>query len=152
MKLAEALNQRSALIKQISELKNRLVDCVCVQEGDTPVDTAEELMQELDPLIEQLHQLVYQINLTNLQTKDNSKSITELLAERDALSMRINYLNDCLNHLRDNRVRYRSDDIRFIRTIDPKILRDMQSKESAKLRQINLKIQMLGWTHDLIEA
>ena len=151
MKLAEALNLRSTLIKEIAELRKRLVDCVSIQEDETPIDSAEELLKELEPLIAQLHKLVYQINLTNLQIKENGKSITELLAERDELGMHTSILNDALRRLNDNKARYRSDDIRYIRTVEPSVLRDLLSKESAKLRKINLKIQMLGWMHDLIE-
>ena len=151
MKLAEALNLRSSLMKQIAELKRRLEDCVRIQEGEEPVDTAEELLKELEPKIEQLYRLVYQINLTNLQIKDEGKSITELLAERDALAGRIQILNGCLNRLTENNTRFRTDDIRYIRTVDPKFFRKKYDEASSQLRQINLRIQMLGWTNDLIE-
>ena len=151
MKLAEALNLRSSLMKQIAELKRRLEDCVRIQEGEEPVDTAEELLKELEPKIEQLYRLVYQINLTNLQIKDEGKSITELLAERDALAGRIQILNGCLNRLTENNTRFRTDDIRYIRTVDPKVFRKKYDEASSQLRQINLRIQMLGWTNDLIE-
>ena len=151
MKLAEALNLRTTLVKEIAELRRRLVDCVNIQEGETPIDSAEELLKEIEPLTNQLHRLVYQINLTNIETKDNGKSITELLAERDELGLRTSILNEALRRLNDNKMRYHSDDIRYIRTVEPSFLRDLLSKESAKLRKINLKIQMLGWTHNLIE-
>lgn len=151
MKLAEALNLRSSLMKQIAELKRRLEDCVRIQEGEEPVDTAEELLKELEPKIEQLYKLVYQINLTNLQIEDEGKSITELLAERDALASRIQILNGCLNRLTENNTRFRTDDIRYIRTVDPKVFRKKYDETSSQLRQINLRIQMLGWTNDLIE-
>ena len=151
MKLAEALNQRSSLMKQIAELKRRLEDCVRIQEGEEPLDTAEELLKELEPKIEQLYRLVYQINLTNLQIKDEGKSITELLAERDALAGRIQILNGCLNRLTENNTRFRTDDIRYIRTVDPKVFRKKYDEASSQLRQLNLRIQMLGWTNDLIE-
>lgn len=151
MKLAEALNLRSTLIKEIAELRKRLVDCVSIQEGETPIDTAEELLKEIEPLTEKLYRLVFQINLTNMETKEDGKSITELLAERDELGLRTSILNEALRRVNENKMRYRSDDIRYIRTVEPSFLRDLLSKESAKLRKINLKIQMLGWTHDLIE-
>ena len=151
MKLAEALNLRSTLVKEIAELRKRLVDCVSIQDGETPIDSAEELLKELEPLIAQLHKLVYQINFTNIKIKEDGKSITELLAEREELGMHISILNDALRRLNDNKVRYHADDIRYIRTVEPSFLRDLISKESAKLRKVNLKIQMLGWMHDLIE-
>ena len=151
MKLAEALNLRSMLIKQIAELKRRLEDSVKIQEGEEPIDSAEELLKELNPKIDQLYKLVYRINLTNLQVKDNGKSITELLAERDALVSRTQILNSCLSRLTESTARFRSDDIRFVRTVNPSEFRKRCNEESSRLRQINLKIQMLGWTHDLIE-
>ena len=151
MKLAEALNLRSYLIKQIAELRRRLENSVKIQEGEEPLDSAEELLKELDPKIEQLHRLVYQINLTNTRTIDEGKSITELLAERDALTNRTQILNDCLQRLTELHSRYRADEIRFVRTIDPDFFRERYNKESGKLRQLNLRIQMLGWITDLIE-
>lgn len=151
MKLAEALNMRTSLMRQIEELRRRLEDSVKIQEGEEPIDSPEALLQELDPKIEQLHRLVYQINLTNTRTFDEGKSITELLSERDALSKRTLILNNCLQRLTEREPRYKSDEIRYVRTVDPVLFRKECDKESSRLRQLNLRIQMLGWQHDLIE-
>ena len=151
MKLAEALNLRSSLMDQVQQLSNRLEDCVRIQEGDIPVETPEDVVMELDRKLSELYHLVYLINLTNLRTKDNGKSITELLAERDRLSRRTRILSGALNRLTERESRYHSTEIKYVRTVNPIDFRKLLDESSAALRQLNLRIQMLGWNCELIE-
>lgn len=54
MKLAEGLSQRKDLQARISQLKDRLINNVKVQEGNEPAEDPEELKQELDCCLERL--------------------------------------------------------------------------------------------------
>lgn len=152
MKLAEALNLRSSLMQQVSQLSSRLDDCVRIQEGDEPVESAEEVIKELDSKLDELYRLVYLINLTNSQTFENDKSITELLAERERLSRRSRILSDALKRLTERDSRYHTTEIKYVRTVDPVVFRKLCDECSSQLRQLNLRIQMLGWERDLLEA
>lgn len=152
MKLAEALNLRSSLMQQVSQLSSRLDDCVRIQEGDEPVESAEEVIKELDSKLDELYRLVYLINLTNSQTFENGKSITELLAERERLSRRSRILSDALKRLTERDSRYHTTEIKYVRTVDPVVFRKLCDECSSQLRQLNLRIQMLGWERDLLEA
>ena len=58
-----------------------------MQEGDEPCDNVEELYKELDEALVQLEDLIYRINLTNVQTIHDGESLTRLMAKKDVLAM-----------------------------------------------------------------
>lgn len=104
MKLAEALSLRKDLETRISKIKDRLENVVRVQEGDLPAEDPQELMSEVDRCLGQLEQLIYSINVTNMQivTKDG-QTMTKLLAERDVLNKRISVLRNTFNEATNSR-------------------------------------------------
>ena len=75
MKLAEALSIRADLQKKVAQLKERIKESAKVQEGDEPCDNVEELYKELDEALVQLEDLVYRINITNVQIVQGGDSI-----------------------------------------------------------------------------
>lgn len=151
MKLAEALNRRSALIEKSQQLRYRLKDCIKIQEGDEPTEDAEQVIVELDQTLDELQKLIYRINLTNTRANIDGRSLTDLLAERDTLSIRTKTLNDCLKHLTEREERYGRMEVKYIRTVDAKDFRTIYDRSAARLRELDLKIQALGWSTDLIE-
>ncbi len=54
MKLAEALQERADLNRNIEQLKNRLNNNVLVQEGEAPAEDPETLKRALDASLERL--------------------------------------------------------------------------------------------------
>ena len=92
MKLAEALNLRADLTKRIARLKERLVNNAQVQEGDIPAEDPETLLKELDDNILELANLIKVINKTNSSTYVEKQSIADMIAERDALGLKISVL------------------------------------------------------------
>ena len=88
MKLAEALQERSDINKRISELRRRLENCLLVQEGEEPAEDPMDLLNELDSSTERLETLVASINETNCNTIVDGVSLTELIARKDALTLR----------------------------------------------------------------
>jgi hypothetical protein len=92
MKLAEALNQRADLQKRIAQLRERLANNVKVQEGDQPAEKPEDLFRELEASLKQLKDLIVSINRTNQETVWEGKTLTELIAEKDVLSMYLSAL------------------------------------------------------------
>ncbi len=152
MKLAEALGLRKDLETKIANLKERLQNSVRVQEGETPSENPEELMNELDNCLVQLEKLIYNINVTNMQlvTKDGHQ-MTRMLAERDVLSKRINILRSTFDHTLNNNDRYSRNEIRYVNTIDVKTLRQQLDKYSQQYRQLDMHIQQLNFAYDLVE-
>lgn len=82
MKLAEALSIRADLQKKVAQLKERIKESAKVQEGDEPCDNVEELYKELDDVLVQLEDLIYRINITNVQIVQDGDSLTRLIAKR----------------------------------------------------------------------
>lgn len=151
MKLAEALSSRSALSDKVQQLRNRLKDCLKVQEGDTPAETPDSVIKELDRTLEDLQSLIYRINITNINTKIDGRSITSLLAERDVLAMRVRILKDGLDYITERETRYNRNEIKYVRTVDVRNFRRVCDKSAAGLRELDLKIQSLSWTTELLE-
>ena len=97
MKLATALSERADLQERLSELGIRMNNNAKVQEGDEPSESPKELMEELNRILGRLEELIFRINLTNSSTKKDGKTITELLAHRDCLKMRIQVMRNFLD-------------------------------------------------------
>ena len=76
MKLAEALSIRADLQKKVAQLKERIKESAKVQEGDEPCGNLEELYKELDEAVVQLEDLIYRINITNVQIVQDGDSLT----------------------------------------------------------------------------
>ena len=151
MKLAEALSRRSALMEKIQQLKVRLKDCIKVQEGDEPAETPQDVIDELDKTLIELQRLTYLINITNTVTKIDGRSITSLLAERDTLAMRVRTLNDGLSYITEREDRYNRNEIKYVRMVDVNEFRRIYDRSAARLRELDLRIQGLGWTTELVQ-
>lgn len=151
MKLAEALSCRSALMEKSQQLRSRLKDCIRIQEGDEPTEDADQVIQELDQTLGELRNLIYRINLTNTNAVVDGRNLTSLLAERDTLSMRTKTLCEGLKHLTEREERYGRMGIKYVRMVDAKEFRKHHDQSAARLRELDLKIQALAWSTDLIE-
>ena len=151
MKLAEALSLRKDLETRISKIKDRLENVVRVQEGDKPAEEPQEMMDELENCLNQLELLIYNINITNMRiVTDDGRNMTKLLAERDILKKRIDILRNTFNEATNSGSRYRNE-IRYVTTIEVKPLRKELDKFSQQYRQLDMKIQELNFTNDLVE-
>lgn len=151
MKLAEALSLRVELKNRINSLKDRIKLSAKIQEGDEPVDNVEELRKELDNVLNEFEDLIYRINLTNVKASVDGKCLTHLIAQRDVLTKRVSILNDIVSYVAGNDTRFGRNEIRYIRTIDIKTLRKDLNLYSKQLRELDMRIQSLNWTVELIE-
>ena len=93
---------RADLQKKVAQLKERIKESAKVQEGDEPCDNLEELYKELDEAVVQLEDLIYRINITNVQIVQDGESLTRLIAKRDVLSMRVKALKEVVNYVAAN--------------------------------------------------
>ena len=149
MKLAEALNQRADLQKRIAQLRERLSNNVKVQEGDQPAENPEELFKELEGSLKQLKDLIVSINRTNQVSVWEGKTLTELIAEKDILSMHIATLRATLDAANVRSDRYSRNEIKFVRTIDVNALQKRVDDLSKELRELDSKLQQANWTTEL---
>ena len=111
----------------------------------------EELYKELDDVLVQLEDLVYRINITNVQIVQEGDSLTRLIAKRDVLSMRVKALKEVVNYVAANDTRFGRNELKYVRTIDIKSLRKEADTYAKQYRELDLKIQSLNWTVDLAD-
>ena len=151
MKLAEALSIRKDLQKRIQQIGKRLEDNVKVQEGDEPAEDPNELMKELDECLNRLEELIWRINLTNVKTVNEAgKTVTQLMAEKDVLTLRISTLRNTFDRASSQRERYSHSEIKMVTIVDVKQLSKQIDGYSAQLRKLDIEIQALNFQTELI--
>lgn len=149
MKLAEALSLRADLLKTIAQLKSRLKECSKVQEGDEPSENPEEVLAQLEKKFPELEELIYRINYTNMHTEHEGLNLTQMIAKKDALTLRITALREVLNYVTERESRYSRNEIKYIRFLDVAKLRKQIDSLSQELRLLDMRIQSINWTVDL---
>ena len=150
MKLAEALAERADLQKRVEQTKARLKNHAWVQEGERPAEDPTALEKELFALCDQLEKLVTRINLTNAAAIEDGLSITALLARRDTLSTYVAGLRDFLDEASRTPVRAARGEIRILPTVNVQEYRKKADALSTELRGLDMRIQRLNWTTDLM--
>lgn len=152
MKLSEALVLRADTQKRLQQLGQRLALSVLVQEGELPPENPRELLAELDRLLDQLGSLIYQINRTNVRaTLPSGLTVTEALAQRDALDLRYQMLQGIAKRASETTQRFSRSEIRVVPTIDVAGLRGQQDAVARQRRELDLAIQATNWATDLEE-
>ena len=151
MRLAVALQERADLNIKIDDLKDRLERNVLVQEGEEPTEEPMVLKKELDSCIERLEYLIAAINKTNCETFIDGKSVTQLLARKDALSVKVSAYRDTVYTGNSNTKRARNTEIKIMPAIDVKAWQKETDLISKEIRLIDNKIQETNWTTELIE-
>lgn len=150
MKLAEALNQRADLQKRLAQLKDRLSNNVKVQEGDSPAEKPEDLFTELNASLKELESLIVRINKTNQETSWGGKTLTEIIAAKDVLSLHLSTLRAVLDAANVRSDRYSRNEIKFVRTIDVTELQKKVDSLSKELRELDSTLQQANWMTDLL--
>ena len=151
MKLAEALQERADLNRKIEQLKARLNNNVLVQDGEKPVEEPELLKQELDAAIARLSYLITQINLTNCETKVDGQTLTELMAHKDALALKIHLYKDIVYTASQTAYRARNTEIKVKSAISVADWQAEIDKMAKKLRLLDNRLQENNWITELLE-
>ena len=152
MKLAEALQERADLNRRIDELRRRLGNSILVQEGETPAEDPAALLTELDGAAARLETLMAQINLTNCRTRAGGRTLTELIARKDALQLRLSAYRDLVYTAGQSTSRARGTEIRIVPTLRVAELQKTADALAKRLREVDNLLQATNWTTELIEA
>lgn len=151
MKLAEALQERADLNRNIEQLQSRLNNNVLVQEGEEPAEDPQKLKEMLDDSIARLAYLIKCINQTNCQTIIDGKSLTELIAQKDAISLKIHAYKDIVYTAAQSVYRARNTEIKIKQTINVASWQAEIDQMAKNLRLLDNKLQENNWQTDLIE-
>ncbi|MBC5628688.1 DIP1984 family protein [Clostridium sp. NSJ-6] len=150
MKLAEALNLRADLQKRIANLRERLIKNAKVQEGDTPSEDPNMLLNELNDNIIELENIIKLINKTNSSTYIDNESISDIIAKRDALGLKLSILRSFISESADKIERYSNKEIKILSTVNVAEKQKEIDNLSKEYRLIDTKLQGLNWTTDII--
>lgn len=151
MKLAEALAIRKDTQKKIEQLGTRLENNVKVQEGNDPAEDPSELMSQLDACLDRLQKLIFLINKTNMHTLVEGKTLTELMAEKDALTLRVSILHNVFKQATESLERYSRSEIKYVNTVDVRAVGKQIDTYSKQLRELEIKIQAANFSTELAD-
>ena len=151
MKLAEALQERADLNRKIEQLENRLNNNALVQEGEKTDEDPKTLLKELDDSVERLEKIMADINLTNSQTFVEGKSLTEIIARKDALMRKLTVYRSLISQAGYKTMRARGSEIRILSTVNVADLQKKADDISKEIRQLDNTLQESNWKSDLLE-
>ncbi len=151
MKLAEALQERADLNKKIQQLQVRIHNNVLVQEGEKSLEDPQTLMKELDLALTRLEKLMADINLTNCQTEIDGKTLTELIAKKDALSLKLSSYRNIAAEANQNTRRARNTEIKIKSQVKVSQIQKAADDIAAEIRKTDNLLQETNWTTELIE-
>ena len=149
MKLAEALQARSDLKKQLNQLEYRMSNNALVQEGEQPNEKPSELFKQYNDGLKQLEELIIRINLTNSRAKVEGVTLTELIARRDTLKQKIDAYRSVLSTASSNTSRATRTEIKVLSTINVESFQTDVDRMSRDLRELDNKIQEANWKIEL---
>ena len=152
MKLAEALQERADLKREIEQLRTRLNNNMLVQEGEQTAEDPTALHKELDRAIDRLTWLTAQINHTNCSVRSEGKTLTELIAEKDALAYRIQIQKMLVQTASQKVQRLRNSEIRIRSSINVSEWQAEIDRMAKALRLLDNRLQQTNWSVDLIES
>ena len=151
MKLAQALILRSDAQKRIEQLKVRLLSNAKTQENEKPSEDPKLLLKELDKLTSELFTLICSINLTNSSAKFDGMSLTEMIAKKDALTLKANVLREFATSASQKVDLYSNSEIKILSTVDVAALQKQVDALSKEIRELEMKLQEANWSVDLVE-
>ena len=151
MKLAEALQERADLNRKIDELRRRLGNAALVQEGEEPPEDPAALLKELSGALERLETLMAAINLTNCRTKAGGRTLTELIARKDVLNLRLSAWRDLVYAASQSTSRARGTEIRIRPTLKAAELQAEADRMARELRELDNLLQETNWKAKLME-
>ncbi len=151
MKLAEALQERADLNIRIQQLRSRLENNAFVQEGEQPAENPSDLLKELSESVSRLEWLISRINLTNCRTASDGRTLTEIIAQKDALTLKLSIYRDLVNTSSQSAYRARHSEIKILPTVPVRELQKQTDEMAKQLRLLDNLLQQTNWTTDLME-
>lgn len=149
MKLAEALQERADLNHRIQQLRNRLSNNAVYQEGTKTAEDPKELLKELNGCCDQLTELIAKINKANCRITVEGRTLTEMIAEKDVLTVRLSAYRDLISSASSTAYRARNSEIRILSSVDVRKLQKEADQMSLELRTLNNKLQAANWSEEL---
>ena len=149
MKLAEALQERADLNRQIEQLQARLYNNAVVQDGEEPAEDPQEQMDQLDRAAARLEELMAAINLANCRTVVDGLTLTERIARKDCLRLRLEAYRELVQAASQTARRATRSEIRILSAMDVRQLQGRVDAMARELRLLDNQLQQINWTTEL---
>ena len=151
MKLAEALQERADLKRNLNSLRERLARVVLVQEGGKPAEDPQELLRIQDACFQRMEYLIAAINHSNDVIEVNGMTLTQLIAKKDVLLMKLAAYKNVIREAGSDTSRARGTEIRILPTVRTAELQAEADRMSKEIRILDNLLQETNWTRELIE-
>lgn len=150
MKLAEALIERADLQRRLSQLTQRLQQNAQYQEGESPTEDPNTLLQDYTQTAMQLKTLIVAINLANNRIQlENGIAMVEALAERERLKATHSMLIALANSATPEQNRYSRSEIKLLSAINVQEIRQQADHIAKQHRQLEVQIQQANWLNEI---
>jgi hypothetical protein len=139
----------------MASLVDRMQRNALVQEGEEPAERVEDLLAEYGRHADALELLVRAINRTNSETvlaQEPGLTLTDALARRDVLTMRLTTWRGIAKASTPESSRYSRTEIRQLPQVSAAELQRQADRLSAEYRTLDNAIQSANWSTTLIEA
>lgn len=154
MKLGEALTVRARQAQRLNDLQSRIRACSLVQEGSTPPEDPEELVDEYLRTSKEHSVLVANIVATNSQTLVDGAPLANLLQAREALIRARNLYGGAAQAATKTADSYRfmRSELKFVPAIEVVEYRRAEDELAAQVNALDARIQQINWETDLVEV
>ena len=150
MKLAEALLIRADQKKKLLSLRERIAQNVRAQEGETPAEKVDDLIAQAFALLQEQQSLALQIDRANAKAKlADGRWLADMLAERETLAQQHALLVAAIAATQKQTDRYSYREIKWVVQIKVSAIQKQADDLSAKLRELNARIQEANWQIDI---
>ena len=151
MKLAEALLIRADYQKKLENINMRILNNIKVQENDKPHEDPNKLIKESLKINDEMTNLICKINETNHNTKFNEDmNLAQALVKRDSLIKKRRTLDNIVGYAHEPDYRLTHTEIKMNFSINIEDLQKEIDNLSKEFRLLDVKIQEINWTTDLI--
>ena len=123
-----------------------------MQDGEAPSEEPKALLAEPDALTSKVESLIFRINLTNCTAKADGKSLTELIAKRDILTLKAGALRTFAQAAAQKGDVYSRSEIKILSKVDVAALQKQTDELAKQIRQLDTTLQGANWQTDLIES
>jgi hypothetical protein len=150
MKLAEALLIRADQKKKLLSLRERITKNARVQEGEAPAEKVDDLIAQAFAVLKEQQTVIQQIDRANARAKlADGRLLADVLAERETLIQQHALLVAAIAATQKEADRYSQREIKWVAQIKVSAVQKQADDLSAKLRELNARIQEANWQIDL---
>lgn len=135
--------------KRVYQLAHRIEACATHQEGTEPNEDPTAIFAEMDAAIARFEELVCAVNIKNSQTVVDGRTLTEWIARKDCLKLKIDQYLSVVGAASRWNYRTMKTEIRILASVDVKALNRRIDELSKELRTVDNLIQKTNWEIEL---